>query len=158
MIKKIDKQTLDNLCAEAKQTDRQRKNLNYHSNFNDPINRMLNAVEPGSYVQPHKHENPDKREVFILLRGKMAVVFFDDDGNITENLILDNKENYGVEIPPAVWHTIIALERGTVVYEVKDGPYSPSDDKNFASWAPKEDEKESADYIRHILKSLKITL
>ncbi len=119
---------------------------------------MLNAVEPGSYVQPHKHENPDKREVFILLRGKMAVVFFDDDGNITENLILDNKENYGVEIPPAVWHTIIALERGTVVYEVKDGPYSPSDDKNFASWAPKEDEKESADYIRHILKSLKITL
>ncbi|WP_319590638.1 WbuC family cupin fold metalloprotein [uncultured Draconibacterium sp.] len=158
MIKKIDKQTLDNLCAEAKQADRQRKNLNYHSNFNDPINRMLNAVEPGSYVQPHKHENPDKREVFIILRGKMAVVFFDDDGNITENLILDNKENYGVEIPPAVWHTIIALERGTVVYEVKDGPYSPSDDKNFASWAPKEDEKESADYIRHILKSLKITL
>lgn len=156
MIKKINKKTLRNLSADAKRNNRRRKNFNYHTNFEDPINRLLNAVEPGAYVQPHKHENPDKREVFILLKGKMAVVFFDDDGSITDHVILDNKENFGVEIPPSVWHTIIALKPGTVIYEIKDGPYSPANDKNFAAWAPKEGEAETATYNKHILMKLKI--
>lgn len=156
MIKTINKKTLDNLCSDAKGSDRQRKNLNYHSAFSDPINRMLNAVEPGSYVQPHKHENPDKREVFILLKGRMAVVFFDNNGRITSHIILDNQEQFGVEIPPSVWHTVIALQPGTVVYEVKDGPYFPDDDKNFASWAPKEGDDGAAVYIEQILAILEV--
>jgi len=154
MVKIIDIGTLELLKTEALKSERLRKNYNYHQSFADPINRMLNAVEPGSYVQPHKHENPDKREVFLLLRGKMAVVFFDNDGNITEHVILDNEERFGVEIPPLVWHTIIALKPGTVVYEIKDGPYSPSDDKNFANWAPKEGDAECADYLQKILAEL----
>ncbi len=154
MVKIIDVGTLELLNVEALKSERLRKNYNYHESFDDPINRMLNAVEPGSYVQPHKHENPDKREVFLLLRGKMAVVFFDNEGNITEHVILDNEKHFGVEIPPSVWHTIIALKPGTVVYEIKDGPYSPADDKNFASWAPKEGDAECADYINEVLKEL----
>jgi len=115
---------------------------------------MLNAIEPGSYVQPHKHENPDKREVFLLLKGKLAVVFFNNDGAVTEHIILDNRENFGVEIPPSVWHTIIALETGTVVYEIKDGPYSPADDKNFASWAPRERDKNCTAYLKSVMLKL----
>lgn len=156
MIKIIDKNSLDNLSSAAKASDRQRKIFNYHLSFDDPINRMLNAVEPGSYVQPHKHENPDKREIFLLLKGKMVVVFFDDNGTITQYILLDNEENFGVEIPPSVWHTIVALEPGTVVYEIKDGPYSPANDKNFAPWAPKEGEKECGEYLEAILSVLQI--
>jgi len=154
MVKIIDIGTLELLKTEAVKSERLRKNYNYHESFDDPINRMLNAVEPGSYVQPHKHENPDKREVFLLLRGKMAVVFFDNEGNITEHVILDNEKHFGVEIPPSVWHTIIALKPGTVVYEIKDGPYFPADDKNFANWAPREGDTECMDYMNEILKEL----
>jgi cupin fold WbuC family metalloprotein len=150
----INEKTLFELSKKAAASERLRKNFNYHQSFDDPINRMLNAVEPDSYVQPHKHENPDKREVFLLLKGKMAVVFFDNDGNITDHVILDNKENFGVEIPPSVWHTIIALEPGTVVYEIKDGPYSVVDDKNFADWAPKEGETNCAKYMKAILSKI----
>lgn len=156
MIRKINTTTLLSVISEAKALPRKRKNFNYHPTFDDPINRMLNAVEPGSYVQPHKHESPDKREVFILLKGKLAVVFFDNSGNITDHVILDNIENFGVEIPPAQWHTIIALEPGTVVYEIKDGPYSPADDKNFASWAPKEGEAGCAGYLQKLNEILDI--
>lgn len=156
MVEKINKSRLLKVISEAQNSDRKRKNYNYHQSFNDPINRMLNAIEPGSYVQPHKHENPDKREVFLLLKGKLAVVFFSEHGEITENIILDNEENFGVEIPPAIWHTIIALELGTVVYEIKDGPYSPASDKNFASWAPEEGDERCSVYLKEILVALNL--
>ena len=132
MIKKISDAFLSKIIEEARISDRKRKNFNYHTSYDDPLNRLLNAIEPGSYIQPHKHENPDKREVFLLLKGKLAVVFFDDKGEINDHVVLDGKNNYAVEIAPSVWHTIISLETGTVAYEVKDGPYSPANDKNFA--------------------------
>ncbi len=153
---KIQQKTLEQLSVQAKSSERKRKNFNYHPTFSDPINRMLNAVEPGSYIQPHKHENRDKREVFILIKGKMVVVFFDDEGKIIDHIILDNQENFGVEIPPSVWHTLISLESGTVVYEVKDGPYSPDDDKNFATWAPKEGKTDCKIYLDKILVDLNL--
>jgi cupin fold WbuC family metalloprotein len=151
MSKVITNATLAELSQKAVEAPRRRMNLNHHDDLADPINRMLNAFEPGTYVQPHKHENPDKREVFIILKGSMVVVFFDDLGNANEFVLLDrDKGNYAVEIAPGTWHTIIALETGSVVYEVKDGPYSPLDDKNFASWAPKEGMTECTAYLKKL--------
>lgn len=158
MIRKIDIETLAALADEAQSLERKRKNLNYHAAFDDPINRMLNAIEPLSYAHPHKHENPDKREVFILLTGKVLLVFFNDEGQITDHCVLDNKETFGVEIPPSTWHTIISLESGSVVYEVKDGPYSPSNDKIFAPWAPKEGDQECVEYMNSVLQQLEIQI
>jgi cupin fold WbuC family metalloprotein len=113
---------------------------------------MLNAIEPGTYVRPHKHESPDKCEVFIILTGRALVVQFDDSGAIIEHTILDSKAGtFGVEFAPCVWHTIVSLAPGTVVYEVKPGPYAPIDDKNFAPWAPSEGSLESAAYLALIL-------
>ena len=152
----IDESNLRTLSDEAKQSSRKRKTYNYHKSFDENINRMLNAIEPLSYVQPHKHEDPDKVEVFLVLKGRLLVVIFDDKGN-NESTILDNKEGkYGIEIPPKVWHTIISLEQNTVIFEVKDGPYNPETDKNFAKWAPKESDADAADYIKRILDRLQI--
>ncbi|MBL7967347.1 MAG: WbuC family cupin fold metalloprotein [Prolixibacteraceae bacterium] len=152
MAKKISQQLLDDLTQKAKQSPRRRLNHNFHEDLADPINRMLNALEPGTYIQPHKHENPDKREVFIVLRGSLVVVFFDDSGNVTEFVLLDPENgNYGVEVPVCTWHSLFALEPGTVIYEVKDGPYSPLDDKNFASWAPREGESECEAYLKMLI-------
>ena len=141
----------------AKESVRKRMNYNFHVDFSDPINRMLNAMEPGTYVQPHKHENPDKREVFLVLEGTAAVVCFDATGEITEYTLLNrNKKVYGVEIPPKTWHTVISLESGTLLYEIKDGPYSPLDDKNFAPWAPREGEARCDDYLTGLIKKLNL--
>ena len=79
---------------------------------------MLNCIEPGSYFRPHKHLNPLKREIYIILQGKAIVIQFDDPGNIEDYFILDPSiGNYGVEIPPAKYHTLIVLKT-TVIYEL----------------------------------------
>ena len=154
---RIDKNLLDSVSAGAKAVPRRRKNYNFHKEYSDTLQRLLNAMEPMSYVQPHKHEDPDKREVFFALRGRMLVVEFDPAGNITDHIILDPlKGVYGTEIPKRTFHTIVSLESDTVAYEVKDGPYSAMDDKNFASWAPKEGSTGTRQYLEELLKKLGI--
>lgn len=151
----VDGKLLDALSKEAKGHPRKRKNHNFHSSLADPINRMLNAVEPESYIHPHKHENPDKREVFLLLKGRMAVFFFDDAGEVTKTAVLDQAEGcYGIEIPPGTWHTVVSLMSGTVVYEIKDGPYRVDDDKHFATWAPQEGSPEAPLYLQKLFNFL----
>jgi cupin fold WbuC family metalloprotein len=151
MDKIVSKKMLDDLTLKAKLSPRKRLNHNFHDDLADPINRMLNALEPGTYLQPHKHENPDKREVFIVVRGSLVVVFFDDSGSPTEFVLLDPvTANHAVEIPVGVWHTLIALKSGSVVYEVKDGPYQPLSDKNFASWAPNEGHQDCVEYLKKL--------
>ena len=132
-------------------------NYNFHSHASDTLHRMLNAIEPQSYVQPHKHENPDKREAFFVLRGRIVVVEFDPDGNITDHIVLDPCNGcFGVEIAARTFHSIIALDPGTVAYEVKDGPWNPTDDKHFASWAPAEGEAGTEAYNLALLRELNI--
>jgi cupin fold WbuC family metalloprotein len=153
MLKIVSPQLLEELSQKAAISSRKRLNHNFHDDLADPINRMLNAFEPGTYLQPHKHENPDKREVFIVLRGSLVVVFFDNTGNPTDFVLLDPLKGYhAVEIPVGAWHTLIALESGSVVYEVKDGPYLPMNDKNFASWAPKEGDLGCDNYLKTLTK------
>ena len=142
---------LNEVIQKAKNSPRGRMNYNFHDDLVDPINRMLNAFEPGTYIQPHKHENPDKREVFILLCGSLVVVFFDDSGIPTDFVLLDREEgSYAVEIPVRTWHSVFTLVSGTVVYEVKDGPYLPMKDKNFAIWAPNEGDSGCAEYLKNL--------
>ena len=151
----IDKQLLDKVTEEAKASPRKRKNFNFHPTLDDPLHRMLNAIEPDSYLRPHKHENPDKMESFILLRGKLAVFEFSPSGEIADVTILSHDEGkVGVEFPPAVFHTVVSLESGTVVYEVKNGPYSALDDKNFAKWAPAEGDAEVEDYLKKLEENI----
>jgi cupin fold WbuC family metalloprotein len=126
-------------------------NYNFHNDLADPINRMLNAFEAGTYIRPHRHENPDNREVFIVLRGSLVVVFFDNSGTPADFVLLDRyKGNYVVEIPVGAWYSVFALVSGTLVYEVKDGPYLPMSDKKFASWAPNEGDSGCEEYLNYL--------
>ncbi len=154
---KINSELIDGLTVKAAQSERKRVNHNFHKELSDTLQRLLNVMEPGTYVRPHKHEDPDKREAFIILKGRAVAVEFNNTGDVTDYFILDPATgNFGVEIPERTWHTIIALDRDTVIYEVKDGPYNPIDDKNFAPWAPAEYSHESIDYNRQLLKKLKL--
>ncbi|MEI6884621.1 MAG: WbuC family cupin fold metalloprotein [Bacteroidota bacterium] len=149
---RIDKTLLDSVTTEAISLPRLRKNFNFHKEYSDTLQRLLNALEPMSYIRPHKHEDPDKREVFFALRGRILVIEFDENGEVADHQILDPAEGvYGTEIPERTFHTIVSLESGTVAYEIKDGPYSPIDDKNFASWAPAEGSAEALPYLRSLI-------
>ncbi len=155
MLIPITEKELSGLRRKADQSERKRMNFNFHRQMNDSIQRMLNAMNRGTYLQPHRHKDPDKREVFIILTGRVAVIEFDNEGAIINHIILDPKRgNYGTEIPVGTWHSFVVLEDGSVIYEVKDGPYSAVDDKNFAPWSPKEGTDACAEFIEDIITKL----
>jgi cupin fold WbuC family metalloprotein len=152
---KIDKSLIDAVIARASASSRKRSNHNFHQYAGDTLHRMLNVLNTNTYVRPHKHDDPDKREAFILLEGKVAIVEFDNFGTPTDTILLDRKTNtYGCEIAPKTWHMVICLEENSVVYEVKDGPYDPANDKIFAPWSPEEGSDESIDYVTKLLNLL----
>jgi cupin fold WbuC family metalloprotein len=80
----IHRQLVSSVSEGAKNSPRLRKNYNFHADYADPVNRMLNAFEPWTYVRPHKHESPDKCEVFVILTGKALALRFDDAGEIPD--------------------------------------------------------------------------
>ena len=136
-MKLIDKKLLDETTAKAKQSPRLRMNYNFHEKLDDPINRLLNAMEPGTYIRPHRHTNSTKDEITLVLRGKVAVFIFDDDGMILEKKIISPQDKvYGVEFKANCWHSLLVLETGTVVYEVKEGPFTPLSPDDMAPWSP----------------------
>ena len=119
----INTKRLDAVSEKARETDRLRMNDNLHDALDAPAQRLLNALEVGTELPIHRHQHT--AETYILLRGKIAVVFYDDNKRETERVILNPKtEDYGVHIPIGQWHTIEVLE-SSVIFEVKDGPYTP---------------------------------
>jgi cupin fold WbuC family metalloprotein len=119
----IDDKILDELSAKAKASPRLRTNLNFHQSLDEKCHRFLNAVEPGAEIPIHRH--PTKEESFILLRGRVRVTTYNDDGTLIESTVLDPlKGLYGVNIGKNVWHTIEALE-SSVIFECKEGPFVP---------------------------------
>ena len=124
MMKLIDKQLLDDVSRQAQKSDRLRKNYNFHQSLEDKCHRFLNAVEPGTKVEIHRH--PTKDESFVLLRGKVRVNTYNDDGTVAESVLLCPEEGlYGVDIPKNVWHNVECLESGSVFFECKEGPFVP---------------------------------
>ena len=125
-MKIIDTTLLDQVSAEAKDSPRLRMNYNFHQSLEDKCHRFLNAVEPGTKVEIHRH--PTKDETFVILRGKVRVTTHNDDGSIIEDIVLCNEEGrYGVDIPKGVWHNVECLESGSVIFECKEGPFVPHD-------------------------------
>lgn len=136
----INRALLDRVSAEAAQHPRRRMNHNFHRH-EEPVQRFLNAIEPGSYVRPHRHSDPPRWELFICLRGRGASLIFDDAGHITTVHHLDTERGeYGVEIPSRAWHTILSLQPGSVFLEIKEGPFEPKHAGVFAPWSPAPDD------------------
>jgi len=124
----------------------------FHKVASDPLHRMLNAVQPDSYIRPHRHLDPPKAEAWIVLRGRLVFFTFDEDGAVTRSVELAaNSPVFGVDLSPGVFHTFVVLEPDTVIFEVKPGPYVETTDKAFASWAPAEGEASVTAYMQRLL-------
>ena len=145
-MKLITEELLDSVSIQAKKNVRLRMNYNFHDSMDSPIHRMLNALEPGTYLPPHRHKNPDKEEIYLILRGSLLAILFDEAGSVVEKVTLNPlKGVYGMEIPPCTWHCIVVLEPNTVIYEIKQGPYAPLIPENLAPWAPDADDKKGVE-------------
>ena len=125
---KISQAVLDKLTAEAKASPRLRKNMDLRNSDADQSQRMLNAIEPGSVVPIHRHQKSS--ETVVCLRGRLVEEFYDELERIcTERIELSpNGPVVALNIPAGQWHTVQALESGSVILEVKDGKYEPIQD------------------------------
>ena len=125
-MKLIDNMLMDSVTGKARESSRMRMNLNFHGSLEDKCHRLLNAMEPGTEIPVHRHKTKD--EGIILVRGCIRVNIYNDRGEVTESVVLSHKEGrVGVDIPMMEWHGVECLESGSVIYEVKEGPFMPHD-------------------------------
>jgi cupin fold WbuC family metalloprotein len=142
------------LSDQAMASPRARQHLNLHVSFEDPCQRVLNAIGVESYIRPHRHLLDRKVECLIAVRGLFGLVTFDDFGEITCVSRFGTEKHWGVrlidvgvELPPGVWHTVLALVPDSVLLEVKSGPFDPGVAKELAPWAPAEGTLEANIYV-----------
>ena len=129
-MKIIDEGLLNEVSFQAKNSPRLRMNYNFHQSLDEKCHRFLNAVEPGTVVEIHRH--PGKDETFVLLRGRVVVKTYDDDGSLIESVELCPDEGrYGVNIPKGVWHNLEVIEGDSVFFECKEGPYASHDQEGI---------------------------
>lgn len=120
----LSKYLLDDISGKARINPRLRMNHNLHHRHDSPAQRLFNALEPGTVLPVHRHRHTD--ETYIVVRGRLEVIFYNDQGEETARAELSpSGVNFGIHIPAGQWHTIEVLEPGTVIFEVKDGPYAP---------------------------------
>ena len=121
----ITQAVLDALTAQAKASPRLHCNLDLRNFPEDSSQRMLNAIEPGSPLPIHRHKHTS--ETVVCLRGRFVEEFYDELERVCTDAIelTPGGPNFLVNVPAGQWHTVRALESGSVLLECKDGKYEP---------------------------------
>ena len=119
----INDDLLNRIAEQAKECNRLRMNYNLHESLDAKAQRLLNALEPETILPIHRHRHT--AETYVLLRGRIDVMFYNDLGVEIKRFVLDPKKgNYGVQIPRGQCHSL-EVKESSVILEVKDGPYTP---------------------------------
>ena len=150
-IRLFDSSFLDRLAAEAAAAPRRRKNANLHAANEYPCHRLFNALQPDTYIQPHRHSAPSKDETVVLLRGRLGLVEFDETGKVAATSIV--LPGMTVDIPHGTFHGWCCLEENSVFFEAKAGPYAALEASEKAAFAPAEGDPRAPEYLLW-LKSL----
>ncbi len=160
----ITDELIEQVVQVSRCSPRRRILLNLSGSHQDTLQRMLNALQPGSYIQPHRHLTPPKAESIIVLRGSVASLIFNEQGKVIQCVILAPRSGFsgcgddctklavGIDIRPALYHTFLALAADTVIFEVKPGPYDEQSDKDFAVWAPREGSPLAGEYFASLCR------
>ena len=155
-MKIFDKEYVELLCSDAALNPRKRQHRNIHHSYQDPCQRLFNAIDPSSYIRPHRHLSCARDELLVVVRGLIALVEFDADGKVNTVTLMGSEKHgasfaVGVEVTPDSWHTVVALEPGSILLEVKAGPFDPTESKEFAPWAPEEGSEMAERYLEELL-------
>jgi cupin fold WbuC family metalloprotein len=150
-MKIVTTELLRQISEQAAALPRLRKNHNLHPGDDSCCHRLLNAIEPGSYIPPHRHLDAEKDEAFILMSGCLGIITFTDNGEVSETVVLSRESGIlAADIPFGIYHTAVSLEPGTVFYEAKAGPYRPLSVDDKATWAPAADEAGKCAYLERL--------
>ncbi len=153
-MQKITEVLLLNTLKKASASPRLRMNHNFHPGLDDIYQRMLNCLIPGTYLRPHRHTLPEKSESILILKGSVLAIEFENDGKISDFLELNSElGNYGIDILPGIYHTLIPITE-TIIFEAKQGPYSPLNEMDFAPWAPPEGSDAAIKYQKMLLDKI----
>jgi cupin fold WbuC family metalloprotein len=137
-MKKLTSELIAKLGHEAANSPRLRKNFNFHQ-YDEVVQRFINVMQPNTYVTPHCHPGFDAFEFYCILQGRVGLILFSDSGEVLETYELNaNGPLRGVEIPGAVYHSVVCLEPNSTILEVKEGPYNPTGMKYTLSGFPDE--------------------
>ncbi|HBA5837577.1 TPA: WbuC family cupin fold metalloprotein [Escherichia coli] len=136
-MKQITMSDMQQQSAAAVQSPRLRAHRNFHPELSDSVQRLAIAMEPGTYVRPHRH--PHTFELLLPLRGRFVVLNFDDRGTVTHRAILGETCTV-LEMAAGTWHAVLSLDTGGIIFEVKHGGYQPVAADDYAHWAPAEGE------------------
>ncbi len=121
-MKQLTDSMLDELSRQARNSPRRRANHNLHEDLSDPIQRLAIAMEPDTRVLPHRH--PHTWELLHPLRGRFVILYFDETGMVIDRAEL-GKDGQMIENPAGMWHAVLSLDAGGIIFEVKHGPYKP---------------------------------
>ena len=140
-MKQITPAMMAELVRQAQASPRRRANLNVHAHLDEPVQRLAIAMEPDTYIRPHRH--PHTWELLLPLAGRFAVLHFDEAGALTGRTLLGD-DCLLSETPAGGWHAVLSLDPGAVIFEVKQGPYQPIADADCAPWSPAADSPRAA--------------
>ena len=176
-ITRFDQTYLDTLCAQADASPRLRQHRNVHTDYADPCQRVFNAITTRSYLVPHRHALSPRDETMLAIRGGLALVVFDEMGEVvevvrfgaqggeggrvgvqggeggascTQGPALTDHPAAGVLVPAGTWHTVLALQDDAILFETKAGPFDPAAPKEPAPWAPAEGTPEAGAYFARL--------
>ena len=146
-LQRVDQALFDQVAGVARQHPRLRKNHNLHQE-SDLVQRFLNVLQPGTYVRPHRHVRAEAGtgfECFLVMQRAIGLLLFDAEGRLLQQERLDARGSLrGVELAENQFHSLVALEPDTVMFELKQGPYLPTADKDFLSSFPQEGDPDAA--------------
>lgn len=135
----------------SRESERKRIILPIHRKQDAEVQRMINFLQPGTYIRPHKHPLPHATESLVVISGCIRFYTFDESGTVISEIEIGSKPMPGVlDIEPQVWHSFIVLEKDTVLFECKKGPYNVQTDKTFAEWSPEEGSADVWDWIESL--------
>jgi cupin fold WbuC family metalloprotein len=143
---------IDNARILSKESNRKRIIIPVHRTQDAAVQRMLNVLQPDTYIRPHMHPLDHAVETILVLKGKICFYHFTDHGSlINQYLIKESDDIPLIDIEPGVWHSFTVLEPDTTLFECKKGPYDELNDKVFAEWAPEEGSAEAKSWFDRFL-------
>ncbi len=135
--------------AASRASARKRIIFPIHRTQDAQVQRMLNFMQPGTYVKPHIHRGAGASESVVLITGALQYFIFNAEGRVIRTFrAVAGTPSAVIDMEPDVWHSFLVVEPDTVVFECKKGPYEALSDKDFAAWAPDEGTAEAAEWIR----------
>lgn len=146
----LDGDLIERAIALSRTSRRRRIILPIHRRQEALVQRMLNILQPDTYIRPHHHPEPHASESIVVLRGGILFLLFDPSGGVTHRIPLrEGTLQTVVDIEPGQWHSFLVTQPDTILFEAKKGPYSKTSDKHFAAWSPEEGQPGALAWLRN---------